>query len=145
MDHREALSVFGRKNEILFSYYSAFRYYLFFCLNIIFQFYEKNSLHLLHLSSTINSRNSESELLFIYLFIYFFPPLCKTKNAGPVPFPAFVGSKLSHDRSFNVSHRYKSTGTNRHHPTLSPKTVTQVIVTHVMYDIIMCIHIYIYI
>ena len=79
-----------------------------------------------------------------YLFIYFFPPLCKTKNAGPVPFPVFVGSRLSHDRSFNVSHRYKSTGTNRHHPTLSPKTVTQVIVTHVMYDIIMCIHIYIW-
>lgn len=93
---------------------------------------------MLHLSSTINSQNSESEFLFIYSF---FPPLCKTKNAGPVPFPAFVG-RLSHDRSSSVSHRYKSTAESSSPYSLSPKTVTQVIVTHVMYDIIICIHIW---
>lgn len=91
-----------------------------------------------HLSSIINSQNSESEFLFIYSF---FPPLCKTKNAGPVPFPAFVG-RLSHDRSSSVSHRYKSTAESSSPYSLSPKTVTQVIVTHVMYDIIICIHIW---
>lgn len=140
MDHRFDLRPKGR-NAWKFYFHiillAAFRYYLFF-LNIIFQFaFIKKILSICFICQV----PSILKILNQSFYLFFFPPLCKTKNAGPVPFPAFVG-RLSHDRSSSVSHRYKSTAESSSPYSLSPKTVTQVIVTHVMYDIIICIHIW---
>lgn len=112
MDHREARCSAERTKrvEILFPYYpiGCFPYYLLFFKILFFQFaFIKKILSICFIRqvpSILKILNQN-----FYLFIYFFfPSLCKTKNAGPVPFPAFVG-RLSHDRSSSVSHRYKST------------------------------------
>lgn len=146
MDHREARCSAERTKrvEILFPYYpiGCFPYYLLFFKILFFQFaFIKKILHLFHSPSTINSQNSESEFLFIYLFIFFHH---SAKQRTLVQFHF----QLSWVDCHTIAHPACPTDTNqrpnRHHLTLSPKTVTQVIVTHVMYDIITCIHIYIW-
>lgn len=146
MDHREARCSAERTKrvEILFPYYSigCFPYYLLFFKILFFQFaFIKKILSICFIRQVPSILKILNQNFYLFIF-FFFHHSAKQRTLVQFHF------QLSWVDCHTIAHPACPTDTNqrpnRHHLTLSPKTVTQVIVTHVMYDIITCIHIYIY-